>query len=71
MTSIHINDERKWVPFDMSPIRPKDVKATLKHSNKNSSPGPDGISYKMLLNLEGCHHVLATLYTKVLILYLK
>ena len=50
----------------MEPIRPRDVKNTLKQCNKNSSPGPDGISYKILLKLPVTHHMLATLYNKVL-----
>ena len=52
--------------FSLDPIRPKDVKNTLKNCNKNSSPGPDGISYKILLKLPVTHHLLATLYNKVL-----
>ena len=53
-------------PYDMSPIKPKDVLNALKHSNKNSSPGPDGIPYALLFHLKSTHHILATTYNKVL-----
>jgi hypothetical protein len=52
--------------FNMEPIRPRDVKQTLKNCNKNSSPGPDGIPYSILYKLPCTHHTLATLYNKVL-----
>ena len=45
---------------------PKDVKKVLAKSNKNSAPGPDGISYGVLSKLDSCTHTLATLYSKVL-----
>ena len=52
--------------FDMSAIRPKDVKNVLKHANQKSSPGPDGIPYGILTKLPCTHHILASLYSKVL-----
>ena len=52
--------------FSMDPIRPRDIKNTLLQCNKNSSPGPDGIPYSILLKLPTTHHTLATLYNKVL-----
>ena len=53
-------------PFNMDPIRPKDVLAALKRSNKNSAPGPDGITYGILLKLTAAHKPLATLFSKIL-----
>ena len=55
-----------YQPFNLEPIRPRDVKQTLKNCNKNSSPGPDGIPYSILYKLPCTHHTLATLYNKVL-----
>ena len=53
--------------FDMSPIRPRDVKQVLSKKKANSSPGDDGIYYGHLRNLESTHHFLATLFTKTLL----
>ena len=55
-----------FVPFNMDPIRPRDIRSILKKSNKKSAPGPDGIPYGILLKLSSTHKVLATLFTKVL-----
>ena len=55
-----------FVPFENGPFRPRDVRSVLKSSNKKSAPGPDGVSYSVLLKLESTHHLLATLFTKVL-----
>ena len=55
-----------FINFSMDPIRPRDIKNTLLKCNKNSSPGPDGIPYSILLKLPTTHHILATLYNKVL-----
>ena len=54
------------VPFDTTIITPGLVKATLAKTTKCSSPGPDGIRYGILHNLPSTHHIMATLYTKVL-----
>jgi hypothetical protein len=40
----------------------------LAKRNKKSAPGPDGISYSILHKLDGCHHTLATLFNKVLVM---
>ena len=53
-------------PFDMSVIRPRDVKNVLKNANQKSSPGPDGIPYGILTKLPCTHHILASLFNKVL-----
>ena len=50
----------------MTAIKPRDVKEILKKSNQNSAPGPDGVPYGILVKLFTTHHVLATLYNKVL-----
>ena len=54
------------MPFENGHFRPRDVRSVLKNSNKKSAPGPDGVSYSVLLKLESTHHLLATLFTKVL-----
>ena len=38
----------------------------LANANKKSAPGPDGVSFSVLSKLDSTHHVLATLFTKVL-----
>ena len=53
-------------PFDMSPIKPKDVRNIIKHKSNSSAPGPDGISYGILKKLPCLHHCFATLYNKIL-----
>ena len=61
-------DHNSFEPFDTSPIRPRDVRNVLKASNKTSAPGPDGVPFSVLLKLDSTHHILATLFTKVLAL---
>ena len=61
-----IPDEQKQVPYNMSVIKPQDVKQILSPRSNTSSPGPDGISYVIMKRLPCLHHVLATLYTKIL-----
>ena len=58
--------EDNFVKFSMDPFRPKDIRNVLKQCNKNSSPGPDGIPYNIILKLPAIHLTLATLYSKVL-----
>jgi hypothetical protein len=60
-------DSPDFTEFNMSPIKPKEVFKVLKAANHKSSPGPDGIPYGILFNLPCTHHVLATLYKKVLV----
>ena len=60
------SDDESFNAFSMDPFRPRDIKQVLINSNKNSSPGPDGIPYSILLKLPTLHHTLATLFTKVL-----
>ena len=53
-------------PFNMSPIKPKDIKSVLKKKSSNSSPGMDGITYGILKKLPATNHFLATPFNKVL-----
>jgi hypothetical protein len=50
----------------MSPIRPRDVTSVLKNANHKSSPGPDGVPFGILYHLPSTHHVMATLFNKIL-----
>ncbi len=54
------------VPFNMDPVRPRDIRATIQAKSSGSSPGPDGISYAVLKKLPCLHHILATQYSKLL-----
>jgi hypothetical protein len=58
-------DSPEFASFDNTPIKPKDIKRVLSKANLKSSPGPDGIPYGVLLKLESCHHIHATLFNKV------
>ena len=53
-------------PFNLEPIRPKHIKAILHSKKPTSAPGPDGIMYGILRKLPATHHVLATVFTKML-----
>ena len=55
-----------FIAYPDNVILPKDVKQTLKQANRNSSPGPDGITYQALYKLTNLHAPLATLYNKCL-----
>ena len=59
-------EDPSFTPFNMDPIRPKDVKNILKQSNQKSSPGPDGVPYGILSKLPCTHHILSTLFNKVM-----
>ena len=50
--------------FDMSPIRPRDIKKILQSKSPNSAPGPDGVVYGLLKKLPCTQHFMATLFTK-------
>ena len=60
-------DNPEFLPFDMGIIKPRDVAHVLKNANKKSSPGPDGIPYGILSQLPSTHHILATLFNKILV----
>ena len=55
-----------FLPFNMDPIRPRDILEALKCSNQSAAPGPDGITFGALLKLRATHKPLATLYSKIL-----
>ena len=55
------------VSFNMSPVKPKDIKQLLSHKKSNSAPGPDGLTYGVLRHLPSTHHFLATLYSRILL----
>ena len=68
----------RWVPetmplpdtlssFDLSPIRPREIRSILKKLSKPSAPGPDSISYTHLKRLPSTHHFLATLFSMILL----
>ena len=50
----------------MDPFTLKSIRNLIKSKSNNSSPGPDGITYGLLKKLPCTHHVLATLYSKLL-----
>ena len=53
--------------YDMSPIKPKDIKIILKQKKATSAPGTDGLLYGLLKNLPSTHHFMATLFTNILL----
>ena len=53
--------------FDMSPIRPRDIRAIVNKKNATSAPGPDGIMYGFIKKLPSSHLILSTLYSKLLV----
>ena len=55
------------IEFSMAVITPQLVKRALRKCSSNSRPGANGLTYKHLKHLPSVHHVLATLYTKILL----
>ena len=53
-------DSADFTPFNIEPFKPRDIKKVLSKTNKSSAPGPCGITYRTLLNLDSTHHILAT-----------
>jgi len=62
-----VNNPINFHPFCMDPFKPKDIRNLIKSKSSKSSPGPDGITYGLLKKLPCVHHILATLYSKLLI----
>ena len=70
------NTKLNWFPyipvdnitdsFNLSPVKPKDIKGILQHKTSNSAPGPDGIGYGILKKFACTHRFLATLFSKIL-----
>ena len=58
-------ESTEFTPFSTAHIKPRDIKRILGKSNKNSAPGPDGISFSVLHKLESTHHILSTYFNKV------
>ena len=58
-------ENTNFTPFDTTPFRPRDIRKVLKNSNKKSAPGPCGITFNVLIQLEATHHILATYFNKV------
>ncbi len=54
------------IQFNMSHIKPKDIKHILKDKKSASAPGIDGLTYGVLKHLPSSHHFLATLFNKLL-----
>ena len=52
--------------FNLSPIRPKDIRAIVNKKNATSAPGPDGIVYGIIKKLPSTHLILSTLFSKLL-----
>ena len=55
------------VSFNMSPIKPKDIKHILSQKKPTSTPGPDGLTYGVIKHLPSTHHFLAILYSRILL----
>ena len=55
------------VNFNLSPVKPKDIKNILSHKKSTSAPGPDGLTYGILRHLPSTHHFLSTLYSKLIL----
>jgi hypothetical protein len=70
-------DRLKWFPylsttnlsdsFNMDAIRPRDLRKMLSKTTATSAPGPDNLMYGFLKKLPATHHILATLFSKLLI----
>ena len=52
------------VPYDSSPITPKEVKDIFRSKSPTTAPGEDGLLYGVLAKLPAVHHFLATHYNK-------
>lgn len=51
----------------MERITPGNIKAVLKMKNNKSAPFEDGVMYGFLKNMPSTHHILATIYNKILL----
>ena len=56
--------ENPTVSYNISPYKPKDIKAALLNKKK-SAPGYDAIVYDYLLNMPFLHQSLATAFTRI------
>ncbi len=55
------------VAFNLSLVKPKNIKNILSQEKSTSAPGPDGLTYGILKHLPSAHHLLATLYSCILL----
>ncbi len=62
-----LGNDAAYTEFNLNPIRPRDILTILKHKNATSAPGPDGLMYGVLRKLPSTHHLLATLFSKLLV----
>ena len=71
--TVHINSAKlDWfpevepptVPYNSSPITPKDVRDIIRGKSPTTAPGEDGLLYGVLGKLPSVHHFLATHYNK-------
>ncbi len=53
--------------FNMSAIKPGDIKKILSAKKSTAAPGPDAFTYGVLKHLPSTHHLLATIYSKILL----
>ena len=53
--------------FNISPVTPTLIKRFLRKLPNASAPGPDRISYLHLKKLPSTHHLLATLFSKIIL----
>ncbi len=55
------------VPFDLGPIKPSEIKKILQTKNATSAPGPEGLLYGILRKLPTTHHLMGTLFSKLIV----
>ena len=60
------DDQSPAIPFNLEPIRPRDIRSVLSNKRATSAPGPDGIMYGILRKLPATHHILATIFSKLI-----
>lgn len=53
--------------YQEEPFRPRDIENALKVKNNRSSTGPKGIGYSVLKNFSTVKHVIATIFTKLMV----
>ncbi len=51
----------------MGPVRPRDIREIVSKKSSTSAPGPDGMLYGFIKKLPSTHHILATLFSKLLV----
>lgn len=64
--NLPVNDDFH-ISFNTSVIKPKDIKDILWKKKATSAPGDDGLMYGLLKHLPLTHHLMATIFTKLLL----